>query len=291
MFGYFRFNPKFASDRIKRIYKNYYCGTCFALQHSYGEKARLLLSYDVVLLGLLAKIHNNPDAEKLPCFFQKNKKKQFREKAEWDKLATINILLVKAKIDDDRNDESSLKAKLGGAIYSRTIKRAVNKYPELAEVVDSGYKEMFRLEEQKSDVLDICNAFADMMVKLMVDAYEINEDKQRILFALARWLYFIDQLDDYDDDIKEGKFNPLVLPGIDRFTYIYKKCNVLFSYLKVLTQDFDSLKSTLDLRIPEDIIIYSLLNESMPKTMVMIINGKTLPKLNHTSKTVEWKEA
>lgn len=75
MFGYFRFNQLFASPKLKNVYKNYYCGTCFALEYNYGEIARCILSYDVVILALIAKLYDTPNKEVLPCFLKKKRKR------------------------------------------------------------------------------------------------------------------------------------------------------------------------------------------------------------------------
>lgn len=74
MFGYFRFNHMYASPRTKRVYKNYYCGTCFALEYNYGEISRFILSYDAVILALTAQLYESPERELLPCFLRKAEK-------------------------------------------------------------------------------------------------------------------------------------------------------------------------------------------------------------------------
>jgi len=59
MFGYFQpyRNRKFNNFRGR--YKNSYCGLCNSLKYNYGQKARLLLSYDVALLNLLLNEHRH----------------------------------------------------------------------------------------------------------------------------------------------------------------------------------------------------------------------------------------
>ena len=216
MFGYFRLNQIYASPKTKRVYKNYYCGTCFALEYNYGELSRFILSYDAVLLALVARLYTSPERELLPCFFKRSEKLQFFIDEGWRKLASIDVLLMQAKIDDDINDESSVKAKIVKIIFYKAIKKANYLYPELADIVRNGYKEMFRLENNHADVLEISEAFASMMSDLMFKAYEIDSDKLEFIKFAARWLYFIDQLDDYDDDAKKNKFNPLIIKNISK---------------------------------------------------------------------------
>lgn len=290
MFGYFRFNQMFASPKIKRVYKNYYCGTCFALKYNYGEITRMILSYDVVILALTARLYKNPVRETLPCFFKKSEKQQFYQVEGWKKLAAINVLLMKAKLSDDINDEKSSKAKAAAIIFSRTIKKAENDFPALAAVIDKGYSRMYELEKDGSPVMEICNAFSDMMGKLMVKAFNINHEKTRFIKAIAKWLYFIDQLDDYDEDVKEGKYNPLVENSIGKTDLINKEHNVLFGYLKELFAEFENIKQMMDLANSEDRLLYAVLNESIPVVTTSVLTGRDLPQIAHRKKELEWNE-
>lgn len=290
MFGYFRFNQMFASPKIKRVYKNYYCGTCFALEYNYGEITRIILSYDAVILALTARLYKNPVRDTLPCFFKKNEKQQFYQVESWEKLAAINVLLMKAKLSDDINDEKSSKAKAATIIFSRTIKKAENDFPALASIIDKGYSRMYELEGAGSPVMEICNAFSDMMGKLMVKAFNINHEKERFIKAIAKWLYFIDQLDDYDEDVKEGKYNPLVENSISKTDLINKEHNVLFEYLKELFAEFENIKQTMDLANSEDRLLYAVLNESIPVVTTSVLTGRDLPQIAHRKKELEWNE-
>lgn len=290
MFGYFRFNPKFASAHMKRAYKNYYCGTCFALEYAYGELPRVLLSYDVVILGLIAKLIADVDYDPLLCFFTKRKKKIFIEDEQWRKLAAINLFLFKAKIDDDLNDELSPKAKVAAITFSGAIKKATSDYPLLAKMVDAGYKAMFKEEQAGSDVLVICETFANMMVALVKESYHVDENYLKFVHAISRWLYFIDQLDDYDDDIREGKYNPLIIEGVDKAAYINYQHERLFRYLADLFSPFDDIKRKLDRDCVEDRLLYSLLNESIPNVTSLVLSNRELPRILHRKKTLEWSE-
>ena len=181
MFGYFRFNQLYASPKLKNVYKNYYCGTCFALEYNYGELARWILSYDVVILAMVAKLYDVPNRNLLPCFFKRTQKKQFIDNEGWKKVAAINVMLMNAKFDDDINDERSKKAKAAAILFHKQIKKAEKDFPELAGVVKMGYLDMYKLETSGAEIIDICNSFADMMEKLVVTAF--NVDSVRIDFV------------------------------------------------------------------------------------------------------------
>lgn len=270
MFGYFRLNQRLVTDEIRKTYKKYYCGLCFALERNYGEKARLLLSYDVVMLGLLGDIRGCNQWNNLPCFRQKNRKRQFKNE-KWKKLAAINILLVNAKIDDDIHDENSMKAKLGYIFFVNQIRKARREYPELSKIINNGYKEMLKKEREGGEVLEICDIFAEMMVTLLKEAFHADLFYLNILFHISRWLYFVDQIDDYDSDLKKHKINVLHLPGVDKdhFTNLYH--DKLLDYLTDILGEILKTKEELDRSVMENQIIYSILDETIPRMTLQAI--------------------
>lgn len=290
MFGYFRFNQLYATSKQKNIYKNYYCGTCFALEYNYGEIARFTLSYDVVILALIAKIYDNPNRAVLPCFLKKNEKEQFVQNEDWQKIAAINILLMKAKFDDDINDEKTSKSKAVALLFHEAIKKAEKQFPNLALIIKEGYKTMYKLETERTDILNICNAFADMMEKVVVTAFNVSPIKIEFVKGISRWLYFIDQLDDYDKDIKEGKYNPLVSKDISKYQMINKDNTYLFEVLREIFKDYHKIKKGLNLSCDEDCLLYAVINESIPNVTSSILSGRRLPQIMHRKKELEWKE-
>ena len=290
MFGYFRFNQNFASREMKIAYKNYYCGACFALEKHYGEISRFLLSYDVVLLAIMVNLHKTPGRDQLPCFGKKSEKTQFSDEG-WKKIAASNILLFNAEIDDDLNDDNSAKAKAAYFVFKSQIKKARNDFPMIAEVIDGGYSKMLELERSRSDVLEICNSFSDLISKLLSKSFNADEDVCAYGRAIAGWLYFIDQLDDYDDDAAKGKFNPLVIEGISKLDYINTKQSILSSYIETLMCEFDEIKRTLARDGVEGKILFSIINETIPSMTLRVMMDRKLPKLDHTNKKeMKWSD-
>lgn len=289
MFGYFRFNQLYAAPKLKNIYKNYYCGTCFALEYNYGEIARCILSYDVVILALVAKLYKEPNREILPCFFNGKEKKQFSQDEGWRKVAAINVLLMNAKFDDDINDERSTKAKAAAILFHKAIKKANQQFPELATIINDGYQTMYKLELEKANILCICNIFADMMAELISTAFNVPNNKLAFVRGISRWLYFIDQLDDYDDDVRDGKYNPLVVDGISKRQLIDRDHSYLFGLMRELFRDYSEIKRGLDSSCYEDCLLYAVLNESIPSVTSAVLADKKLPSIIHKSKELEWK--
>lgn len=289
MFGYFRFNQLYASPKIKNVYKNYYCGTCFALEYNYGEFARCILSYDVVILALVAKLYDEPNRKLLPCFCKRRQKKQFWESEEWKKIAAINVLLMNAKFDDDINDDKSKKAKAAAIVFHNQIKKAEMDFPELAEIVKEGYLDMYRLETAGARILEICNSFANMMEKLVVTAFSVDSARCNFVKGISRWLYFIDQLDDYDADIKEKKYNPLLMEGISKAQLINIEHECLFEIMREIFKNYRHIKTSLDLNCPEDCLLYAVINEAIPSMTSLVLSDRKKPQILHRKRELEWE--
>lgn len=288
MFGYFRFHQLYAPSKIKTVYRNYYCGTCFALEYNYGELARCILSYDVVILALVAKLYDNPVRNRLPCFFQKEEKEQFIHNVGWQKVAAINVLLMSAKFDDDMNDEQSKTAKAASVMFGGVSHKAEQQFPELARIIKEGYTALYRLETEGTEIIALCNSFAEMMGTLVDKAFCVEPHKIDFVKAIARWLYLIDQIDDYDKDVQKGKYNPLVVKGVSKDQYINSGHNCLFSLLQTIFQDYSDIKKKLDCSCCEDWLLYSVMSESIPSITAVILSGKQLPQYGHCRKQANW---
>ena len=273
MFGYFKIKKRKITPAMRRVYKNYYCGTCFALEKNYGQLSRFLLSYDVVILGLLLKCHKEPEQNRLKCLGQNAKKGDFYDD-DWKKIAAINILLFSAKIDDDIHDENSFMAKFAGGVFKKPLNKAKSDYPELACIISEGYREMAKLEDANSGVLSICDCFADMMEKLICSAFEANNSQIEYVKAISRWLYLIDQLDDYDDDVKHGKNNPCVIEGVCKKEYINQHQVILRDTLGQIIKEINMVKSKMTNTSYENKLLYSIVNDSIPTvTLGVMLNG------------------
>jgi hypothetical protein len=219
----------------------------------------------------------------------KKEKLDFANNEGWQKVAAINVLLMNAKLDDDINDECSTKAKVAAMVFQRPIHKAKKRFPELAEIIKEGYLEMYRLETTGGNILEICNSFADMMEDLLKASFGVDEGKIKFVKGISRWLYFIDQLDDYDKDVEEGKYNPLVVEGITKRELIDKNHTYLFGILKEIFRDYGEIKESMDLNCSEDCLLYAVINESIPNVTSMVLSDRKLPQLLHTKKEMEWK--
>jgi len=289
MFGYFRFYSQYSHYATRKVYKNYYCGLCFALEKHYGQLSRMLLSYDVTVLALALQAHPKPGCDKLRCTGQKQCKATFFDTPEWKKLAAVNILLAAEKFRDDIADEGSWKAKLGNILFHGCIRKARADYPELEQAIRGGYLRIMAAEKENLDVLRIGQLFGAMMTDILDAGFSVSATLRQYVHEISRWLYFIDALDDYDEDLKRGRFNPIAQPGISFSTYRLTHIGEISQTLSDLYRHHSALCTGLEDGSRESRILQSILTDSIPAITASVLTGSKLPTLLHRQKGTVWR--
>lgn len=221
MFGYVKtFKPDMRICEYD-AYKAVYCGLCHQLGKSFGPFARFTLNYDFTFLSVLA-IAVNPDfpgIKRKICPANPFKKKQAVDYCDELKLsASAAMIIFYHKICDNIQDNaffSKLKyiaLKPAAYFYKR---RAAKNYPELESAISAQLKRQYKIEASKSAGIDqaadpTACALADVFASLTAD-----ETQKRVLsrfgYLLGRWIYLIDAVDDFADDVSSGGFNPFAI--------------------------------------------------------------------------------
>ncbi|MBQ4066129.1 MAG: hypothetical protein IJD22_00665, partial [Clostridia bacterium] len=259
MFGYFRFLSQYSDYKAQAVYKNYYCGLCFALDMHYGAASRMLLSYDMTILAVALHAHPEPLCEKLGCVGCGKCKEDYFRSETWKRIAAVNILLAAEKMSDDISDERSFKAAAGALVYKGIIRRARKDYPEISQAVRQGYKAIVEAEKEDLDVLGIGELFAQMMVSVLDAGFSPSDTVRRYVHEIARWLYFIDALDDYDEDLEKKRFNPIAVAGKSYREYLATDYRELHGILRELYSQHGSLIKELEDGSAENEILISIL--------------------------------
>ncbi|MCL1809061.1 MAG: DUF5685 family protein [Clostridiales bacterium] len=290
MFGYVRAFKKFMPRKLKQAYKNYYCGTCFALQKNYGQMFRFLLSYDMVLIGILTKSHEDPLCERIPCFGQRNQKEQFAS-AKWERVAALSLLLTAEKLRDDIEDENSLKAKIAAHTLSNGIKKAKQEHPDMASAIAAGYQEVLAAEKAKKSTIEIAECFSEMMgnaYRLVVADDNACTEKMAYVKAVSEWVYFIDALDDYEKDAQKGCFNPLAKSSATQFDYVNKNILEVLGLIRHFYESLNRASGAINPACVEDELLINIAINSIPSMTATILNGNKLPKMKHFHAKSEW---
>lgn len=215
MFGYVRYDLPNLYIKDYTLYKAMYCGLCKGIAASCGQTARMGLTYDVAFLSVL--LHNiagiDVKIEQQNCFEHVVKKRPIAVLDDLTRqLGALNTVLVYYKLTDDAEDGTRGSGRR--LWFKRGMKRARSAYPKLVSLVETYMKEQSRVEKECSDSPDRA---ADPSACLMRDLSDYllgdkaNEYTRGLFYALGKWTYLIDALDDYDRDRKKNNYNPFLL--------------------------------------------------------------------------------
>lgn len=214
MFGYVKTDlpNMYVKDTV--LYKAMYCGLCKGIGRVCGQKARLVLNYDLTFLSVL--LHNLSDIdvkiEKQRCVIHNIKKRPIAvPDALTERIGALNVILAYYKLNDDVIDNG--KGRLKRSFFTNAYKKAKKKESELDNIVKKRYEELLKLECDGCDSIDIVadpfgNMMQDVVKVLLGDVY--TDEVGELSYYLGKWIYLIDALDDFDKDIKKNNFNIFV---------------------------------------------------------------------------------
>ncbi|MBQ8295249.1 MAG: hypothetical protein IJX87_02310 [Clostridia bacterium] len=215
MFGYVRVDTPYLFIKDQTLYQAMYCGVCKGIAEVCGQAARMGLTYDVTFLSVI--LHNiagkDVVIEKQHCLTHCIRSKQMANVDELTRqLGALNTLMVYYKYTDDVQDGDGGKGKRWW--FKKGFQKSRRKYPEIERIVRDSMIEQGKVERAKTDSLD---RSADPSATLLADFsdYVLGEKAtahtRGLFYAVGKWVYLIDALDDYDKDRKKGAYNPFAL--------------------------------------------------------------------------------
>ena len=215
MFGYVRTDTPYLYIKDDKLYKAMYCGVCKGIAEVCGQTARMGLSFDTTFLSVL--LHNiagvDVKIEKSHCLTHCIRAREMANVDEMTRqIGALNAILVYYKYTDDIMDGDKGRGKR--LWFKKGFKQAKKKYPQIENIVKSNLSAQERTEKAKTDSLDrAADATATMLAEFsdLVLGDKATEYTRNLCYALGKWIYLIDALDDYDKDGKKGSYNPFRL--------------------------------------------------------------------------------
>ena len=215
MFGYVRTDRPYLFIKDETLYNAMYCGVCKGIAEVSGHAARMGLTYDVTFLSVI--MHNilgqDVKIEKQHCLTHRIRAKEMAEVDELTRqLGALNTLLVYYKYTDDINDGDRGRGKR--LWFKEGFQRAKKKYPEIEKIVRDNLAAQGVAEKAGVDSIDRA---ADASANLLADFsdYVLGEKgtvyTRNLFYAVGKWVYLIDALDDYDKDVRKNAYNPFRL--------------------------------------------------------------------------------
>ena len=218
MIGYVRAYKPEMKFKDYELYKGVYCSLCKQLGKRYGIIARLILSYDFTFFALV-RMATRESCTKMStsrCSFNPMKKciDCGRDNVDIAYTADVSVLTMYHKLKDNIDDSKFFKRLLCRMLLpfaKLKYKKACANQPEMAKMMEMQMNRQIQLEKKDCSVDESADPSARMLSELLaynIDCGNINSLKM-LGYFIGRWVYLIDAVDDVEDDIKNGGFNPL----------------------------------------------------------------------------------
>ncbi len=218
MFGYVK--PVMSELLMKdyEFYRSCYCGICRSMKSHTGIFSNLTLTYDSVFLSLVRMVYL-PDADfsakKRRCVAHPLKRRcMLTENEATVYTARAFAILTYYKLLDDLHDEKFLKRAAVTAL--RPIVASAKKKADLtplAQICAEKLSKITELEDKRSpSVDDGALLFGELLAEIFSFGYE-GEAKlvtYECGLHLGKFIYAADAAEDYEDDRREGKYNPYI---------------------------------------------------------------------------------
>lgn len=211
MFGYVSPDSPYLFKKDEVLYKALYCGLCKGIGKGCGQVARSAITYDMAFVSAL--VHNirgeDVKIEKRRCAIHWIKRRPITAADEVTvALGCVNTVLAYYKLCDDKADGDKRGALRH--LYKSGYKRAKKQRPEIERIMKREISRQAELEKAGCNRVDEAADPSAVMLRDLSDYLlgEFATDYTRKLFyALGKWVYLADALDDYDKDVKKGRYN------------------------------------------------------------------------------------
>ena len=215
-FGYVK--PVVSELLVKEheFYKATYCGICRSMKKHTGLLSGITLTYDSVFLALvrMAYIDDSELGSRMGrCIAHPIKKRcMLLDNSAIEYTARAFAVLSYYKMQDDLSDESVGKRIAVGAV--KPIVSLAKKKSELSEIENitrEKLAEINRLEGERCASIDeLAEPFGQLLGEIF--AYGLSGDARTVAYAcgfhLGKFIYAADAAEDYDEDVRLGRYNP-----------------------------------------------------------------------------------
>lgn len=225
MLGYIRAYKPEMKFKDYELYKGVYCTLCKSLGKRYGFIPRFILSYDFTFFAMvrMAVRSRCPGFTQSHCSFNPAKKclNCNRDNEDIAYTADVSILMMYHKLCDNIQDSKFFKRLLCRLVmpYAKHLyKKACRRTGEISKVLEEQMARQQEIENRNGNLDEAADPSAVMLSKLLVHNIECEDLSALASFGymVGRWVYITDAVNDCEDDIKDGSFNPLKKRFVDK---------------------------------------------------------------------------
>lgn len=215
MFGYIVANSKILSDQEKGRYKSCYCGLCRTLKERHGQIGRMSLTYDMTFLILvLSSLYEPQECSGCErCIVHPVKKHSYAASEISNYAADMNVALAYLNQLDNWKDDKNIFSLLNAKLLKKKYLSISLQYPRQCGAMETCINELSDFEKSGEQNPDIA---AGIFGKLMGELFVLREDGRwsptlrKMGEYLGEFIYIMDAVLDLDEDIRRGRYNPLV---------------------------------------------------------------------------------
>ena len=267
----------------RKIFRDYFCSICLAHKYKYGRLSIFLNNYDIafiaICLGICEEvIENCGKCGKHIC----DRKEKFTNKP-WSDLADYNINLIRKKMDDNVLDNKSISSaimrKLGSGMFNKCKKRN----PKLYKSFDDSFEKFLKLENSNASIDMMMDGNAEFIEYTILQISNPTTEQLLFLKSIMRWLYWIDAVNDYEDDLKNNNFNPLIQNksrDISQELFLeYNMTELVNSYLKLKKQiNYAYSMCASSYSVDSRVIIENMIDFTIKEVSKKILKNQPLEK-------------
>lgn len=249
MFGYIKASKGEMRVKDYEVYRAVYCTLCRELGKSFGPFARFTLNYDFTFLAvlMLSLSPECPGFEKRRCVFNPLVKcSNCRGRPEQlSYSASVAMCMLYYKVKDDMSDRGwfrRIPLLLAYPWFASARKKAAARYPEADRIMAEMMIRQQRVENTGQYSVDAAaEPTAWALSRLFTDGYRQSQrdDRpadsleaptvdpesacaprersdaavrvlERLGYCLGRWVYLVDAMNDMEEDLRYGQYNPYV---------------------------------------------------------------------------------
>lgn len=219
MFGYVR--PASAELLVKdhEFYRATYCGICRTMKHVTGVLSPMFLTYDSVYLALVRMVFLDDSAfgsRRIRCAVHPMKRRMaLTENAALTYTARVFACLSYHRLRDDLADERAARRMAEGMLLPFAEHGRIR--ASMSELDRMMQRELAHIRGLEAAGCDSVDRPAEHFGRLLgeVFAYGLVGSGARIAheigYHLGKFIYVADAAEDYDKDIRRGRYNPFVL--------------------------------------------------------------------------------
>lgn len=217
MFGYVQIRKPELKIKDYDTYHSFYCGLCHILYERFGIRGQVTLTYDMTFLVMLLSSCYESEVKitKRRCIVHPAMPHVERMTDMTVYGADMNVLLTWFHFVDDKQDENSLKATGGIAVYHSAYRKIRDRYPKQCKRIVRSLRDLREIERRNSgseeDLKKACATFGRLMVALFTfdEKDPMLHALQGLAYHLGCFIYLCDAWEDMPSDIEKKRYNPL----------------------------------------------------------------------------------